>query len=75
MLKDRIVENYGLVGISASVDISYLVDDRVYVIAGKGDAPIQILNKDDYKIFMSVQKVDKSVNMLLRTMLVVAVHF
>lgn len=65
MFKERIIKDYGLVGSSISVEISYQFYDDVSTVTGEGAVPLQISNNDGFKIFRLVQKVDKSVSIFV----------
>lgn len=64
-LKERIVEEYSLLGAPVIVKLSYWLHDDVSDVTGERKYPLQISNSEDYKIFTSFRKVDKWANVFV----------
>ncbi|KAF2586058.1 hypothetical protein F2Q70_00036169 [Brassica cretica] len=60
MLKQKNIEEYGLIGASLIVELSYWLHGAVSAVTDESQYPLQISNPEDFKIFTSVRKVDKS---------------
>ena len=61
-LKERILEEYGLLGAPVTVDLSYWLPVAVSGVTGEREYPLQISTIDDYKIFTSFRIVSKLAN-------------
>ncbi|CAN6924116.1 unnamed protein product, partial [Brassica oleracea] len=60
MLKQKNIEEYGLIGASLMVELSDWLHGAVSAVTDESQYPLQISNPEDFKIFTSVRKVDKS---------------
>lgn len=65
MLKQKSIEEYGLIGVSLIVELSYWLHGVVSAVTDESQYPLQISNPEDLKIFTSVRKVDKSANIFV----------
>lgn len=68
MLKDSILQEYGMLGRLISVDMCYQLYDGDSNIIEKLVVPVEITNKDDYQIFRTLHREDKSVNVFVTFM-------
>ncbi|WZZ08325.1 hypothetical protein YC2023_094246 [Brassica napus] len=64
-LKEAIIESYGLVGMSVTVEMSYWLGEHGSCAVGEREAPVQISNDKDFDLFTSARKVDKYINVFV----------